>query len=81
MKKSWLSLFSGIIFGLIISMYVYRGEEVFFYIPYVHPNETVYVLEQNFDVTVGAVRIMVICSVAVYVLLFLREKVRKTPEQ
>ncbi|ERN54041.1 hypothetical protein M3689_02320 [Alkalihalophilus marmarensis] len=81
MKKIWLSLFSGIIFGLVISLYVYRGEEVFFYIPYVHPNETVYVLEHNFDVTVGAVRKMVICSVAVYVVLFLREKVRKTPQQ
>ncbi|WP_368505086.1 hypothetical protein AB3N04_05415 [Alkalihalophilus sp. As8PL] len=75
-KKIWLSIIMGILVGATSSFFLYQGEPVFFQIEYIHPNETVKVWEQNFDVTVSAFRITVLSIVGFFLGLWIVDRIR-----
>ena len=74
MKKFWLLLLSGVIVGVVISMIQYSGESLFFQYTAKYADTTLSITEQNFDVTIGSLRIILISVLVVMGVWFSIEK-------
>ncbi|AJD90314.1 hypothetical protein JMA_09970 [Jeotgalibacillus malaysiensis] len=70
MKKFWLLLLSDVIIGIIISIIQYSGESLFFQYTAKYADTTLAITEQNFDVTVGSLRIIFISVIVVMLVWF-----------
>jgi cell division protein FtsX len=67
LKKVWISLLSGIVIGIIISLVVYSGESLFHQYTAIYPETTVYITEQNFEVAIGSLRIIILTIFFIFI--------------
>ncbi|TFE00583.1 hypothetical protein [Jeotgalibacillus salarius] len=75
MKKFWILLISGIVIGIIISIFQYSDESLFFQYTAKYSDTTLSITEQNFDVTIGSIRIIILSVLAIMLGWFLIEKI------
>jgi hypothetical protein len=66
LKKVWISLLSGIVIGIIISLFVYSGESLFHQYTAIYPETTAYITEQNFEVAIGSSRIIILTIIIIF---------------